>query len=78
MIARGGDRVRRGDVMVSLPQVCQRYHKTEAQVRYAIKQGRLKATQVGWQWCFNLSELPEIWPETPRTLKRLKRGKTIE
>lgn len=70
--------MKREDLIISLSQVCEKYNKTEVQVRYAIKQGRLKAYKVGWQWCFNVADLPRTWPETPRTVKRLKRGKTIE
>ena len=70
--------MRQEDFIMSLQQVCKRYNKTEVQVRYAIKQGRLKAHKAGWQWYFHSKDLPAEWPETPRTLKRLKRGKTIE
>lgn len=64
--------------MITISQVCERYSKTMTQVRYAIQQGRLKAVKIGWQWVFNEEELPQQWPETPRVIKRQKRGERIE
>lgn len=62
---------------ITFSQICQKYNKTGSQVRYAIQQGRLKAIKIGWQWFFDKNELPKTWPESPRTTKRMKRGKTI-
>ena len=60
--------------IISLSEVAKKYNKTEAQVRYAISQNRLKAIKIGWQWCFVSDELPKSWPETPRAYKRKLRG----
>lgn len=74
----GGDMVNYKKLFYTLPQVAEKYGKTPAQVRYAVEQGRLNGLKIGWQWTFMTDELPDTWPETPRTSKRLERKGKLE
>jgi hypothetical protein len=60
---------------VSLKHVCAIYNKTDAQVRYAVETGRLKAEKHGgWELKFRVADLPSQWPESPRNMNNPNGG----
>jgi hypothetical protein len=60
--------------LLTIKQVAKKYGKSEAQVRYAILQGRLKYVKIGWMCFCPLEELPNDWPMSPRQLKKSQKG----
>jgi hypothetical protein len=66
------------ECLLSISEVAERYSKTEAQIRYAVKQERLRSVKLGWQLFFKREELPNEWPITPREKLKQKRGNKLE
>ena len=62
--------------LLSIKQVAEKYNKTPTQVRYAISQGRLKCSKIGWIWYIDEEDLPDKWPMTPR--EKLKHERSMK
>lgn len=65
--------------LLPINEIAERYGKTVSQVRYAIDQGRIPCTKVGWSWVVNDEDLPDKWPMTPREkIKHDRRIRKVE